>query len=286
MPAIREYVGANTGRHVIHTGGEHASYLQLPIQDLEPQLERSEDGWTTMNIDTNAPVESAPDHWVRLVGEDTDDSIDGFELFSARRALGLLKGKLGREYLVELLRDEIAAGDAFLRTNVERSGGQETTGTTRLRAHGITAAQFTGWLAHAFGREDVMLAGHPEHYSIHAEPGRAVNIVETLGEYVCSFFMREWDDSVVVEETLPSGTTAKPAGRRSQMLLEDGTVVGSIANAFNEEPDGFTAILSVTLPVTCGPDVIQQHLEHFAVEFRTWILRAAAAQTGPESAVS
>jgi len=32
MPGIREYVGANTGQHVIHTGGQHASYLQLPVQ--------------------------------------------------------------------------------------------------------------------------------------------------------------------------------------------------------------------------------------------------------------
>ena len=32
MPAIEEYVGANRGQHVIHTGGEHLSYLQLPIQ--------------------------------------------------------------------------------------------------------------------------------------------------------------------------------------------------------------------------------------------------------------
>lgn len=32
MPALGEYVGANSGRHVIHTGGEHASYLQLPVQ--------------------------------------------------------------------------------------------------------------------------------------------------------------------------------------------------------------------------------------------------------------
>lgn len=239
-----------------------------------------------MKTETNAPVESASEHWVRLVGEDTEQSIDGFELLSARRALGLLKGKLGRERLLELLRDEVAAGDDFLRTNVERSGGQETTGTTRLRAHGITAAQFSGWLALAFGHEDIMLAGHPEHYSIRAEPGHTMNIVETLGEYVCSFFMREWDDSVVAGQTLLSGTTAKPAGRRSQMLLGDGTVVGSIANAFDEEPDGFTATLSVTLPATCGPDVVQQHLEHFAVEFRTWILRVAAEQTGPEPAAS
>ncbi len=32
MPAIREYVGVNSGQHVVHTGGEHASYLQLPVQ--------------------------------------------------------------------------------------------------------------------------------------------------------------------------------------------------------------------------------------------------------------
>ncbi|ROS76673.1 CocE/NonD family hydrolase [Cellulomonas sp. PhB143] len=33
MPAIREYTSAvNHGQHVIHTGGEHASYLQLPVQ--------------------------------------------------------------------------------------------------------------------------------------------------------------------------------------------------------------------------------------------------------------
>ena len=32
MPGIQEYVGANRGRHVIHTGGEHASALHLPVQ--------------------------------------------------------------------------------------------------------------------------------------------------------------------------------------------------------------------------------------------------------------
>ncbi len=234
---------------------------------------------TIHSIKTGTPATSASQQWVRLAGEDDDRSIDGFELFSARRALKLLKGNLGREGLLELLRDEIAAGDAFLKGHVERSGGQEATGTTTLRARGITAADFTSWFSRAFAREDVMLAGHPEHYSIHAEPGRDVNIVETLGEFVCSFFMRPWDDSVVTVQELPSVTSEKPRGRRSHMLLQDGTVVGSIANAFDEEPDGFIATLSVTLPATCAPDVVEQHLEHFAVEFRTWILRAAAELT-------
>ncbi|MFC8730921.1 hypothetical protein ACFT5B_00485 [Luteimicrobium sp. NPDC057192] len=211
---------------------------------------------------------------VRLAGEETDSTIDEFELFSARRALELLKRKLGRERLLELLDEEIAAGEAFLRGHLDRSAGEEATGTTTLRARGITSAEFGAWLGAAFAREDVMLAGHPEHWSIHAEPGKDVNIVETLDEYVCSFFMRPWDDSRTRQQELPGA--GAPSARRSHMLLADGTVIGSIANAFEDEPDGFTARLSVTLPATCSPGVIDQHLEHFAVEFRKWILRAAS----------
>jgi hypothetical protein len=217
---------------------------------------------------------SRTQHSVRLGDEDTDSTIDGFELFSARRALALLKDKLGRDRILDLLSDEIAEGEAFLRDHLARSAGEETTGTITLRARGITAAQFGRWFGGAFDREDVMLAGNPEHYSIYTSPGQNVNIVETLDRYVCSFFMRPWDDSMIVDQELPATTGQKSVGRRSHMLLPDGTVIGSIANAFDDEEDGFTARLSVTLPVTCAPEVIEQHLEHFAVEFRTWILRA------------
>ncbi|MDI1461095.1 hypothetical protein QEZ54_08975 [Catellatospora sp. KI3] len=217
----------------------------------------------------------APARWVRPDGEDHDGTIDGFELFSARRALGLLKRKLGRERLLGLLDEEIEIGNAFLRAQVQRAAGQETTGTIVLRVHGVTATQFTGWLSRAFGREDVLLAGHPEHYSIHHAPGRDVNIVETLGDYVCSFFMRPWGASTVD----PAGASLPAAGsgnvRRSHIVLEDGTVVGSVSTAFSDEADGLTAQLSVTLPSTCE-GLVEQHLEHFAVEFRTWILLAAA----------
>ncbi|WP_199199801.1 hypothetical protein, partial [Amycolatopsis sp. CA-128772] len=95
----------------------------------------------------------------------------------------------------------------------------------------------------------VLLAGHPEHYSIHAGGGR-VNIIETLGDHVCSFYMREWDEATA--PTPPAGSDAT-YGRRSRMALEDGTVVGSITNSFTDVEGGFTASLSVTLPASCGP---------------------------------
>lgn len=62
------------------------------------------------------------------------------------------------------------------------------------------------------------------------------------------------------------------------MVLDDGTAIGSIFNAFFEEQDGFTVKLSVTLPITCGPEIVEHHLQHFAIEFHNWILRAAAEQ--------
>ncbi|MFE2185943.1 hypothetical protein [Streptomyces sp. NPDC059455] len=32
MPGMPEYTSPNTGTHIVHTGGDHASYLQLPVQ--------------------------------------------------------------------------------------------------------------------------------------------------------------------------------------------------------------------------------------------------------------
>lgn len=227
-------------------------------------------------------AETVRQQWVRLDGEDHDTTIDGYEVAAARRALALLKTSLGRERLLDLLQPEIAAGETFLRTHVELSAGHHISGTTTLRAQGISAAEFNGWLLQAFGREDVLLAGHPEHYAIHAAGGR-VNIVETLGDHVCSFFMQPWDEAVIsgVPQQVATDVLA-PITRRSRMLLEDGTVVGSIANVFCETDDGFTAELSVTLPASCGREVIDHHLQHFAVEFHSWILAAASELTSPD----
>ncbi|OON72175.1 CocE/NonD family hydrolase [Streptomyces tsukubensis] len=34
MPGIREYAPANTGQHIVHTGGDRASYLRLPVKTV------------------------------------------------------------------------------------------------------------------------------------------------------------------------------------------------------------------------------------------------------------
>ncbi|RKR75935.1 CocE/NonD family hydrolase [Frondihabitans australicus] len=250
MPGIREYAGANSGRHVVHTGGTRASYLRLPVLRAQEQAHA-------------AP--GKPSATVRLDGHTDDASILGHELFSARRTLALLKGRLGRERILDLLAPEIRASDEAMRTAVDASEGRELSGSTTLLARGITAGQFGGWLAASFDREDAMLAAHPEHYVIHTEADGRPNIVETLGEQVCSFFMDGWD---AAEE-------AEPGSHRSRLVLADGTVIGWVSTLFTDVPGGFTAKLSVGLPAACGQATVDQHLGHFSVEFRNWILGAA-----------
>ena len=154
-----------------------------------------------------AVVENETTEWVHLDGESSGRNIQGFEFFSARRALQLLKSRHGRKRLLDLLQDDITAGDAFLRTVVERSEGQQVARKTTLRAHGISAAPFGSWPAGSFDRESVMLTAHPEQpeHSVirNPGPGRA-HIVETLDEQVGSFFMEGWDESDEQQPAAPA----------------------------------------------------------------------------------
>ena len=216
------------------------------------------------DIDTNASV--------RISGEADDRNIDRYELDSARRALRLLKGNLGPERLHALVSEQVAQGNAFFREHAKRSGGEKATGKITIEADGLAPADFAAWMSRAFARQDVLIGAHPEHYLAASGDPRGPHIVETLDDYVVGFYISAWDESEVAS---PDGENAH--GRLAVLKLDDdGTVFGSVSTAFHEAPHGMSAELSVTLPITSAPSAIEQHLQHFAVEFRSWMLLAAA----------
>lgn len=219
-----------------------------------------------MTSDTNMEAS------VRISGETDDRNIDRYELLSARRALRLLKGNLGRERLHALVSEQIKEGNAIYRDHVKRSGGQKTTGAITIEATGLTAADFSAWMIRAFARQDVVIDAQPEHYLMDVTDPRGPHIVERLGEHVVGFYMGGWDESeVAIDDT---DSTDK---RHSLLTLDnDGTVFGSVSTSFIETEHGMSAELSVTLPATSAPGTIEQHLQHFSVEFRSWMLMAAA----------
>ncbi|ROQ69088.1 hypothetical protein EDD93_3584 [Streptomyces sp. 840.1] len=209
-------------------------------------------------------------------------SIDDFELFYARRALDRFRTLLGRQGLLDLLAADIEEGNAFLREAARTSCGEFHAGTTVLQARGLTSGEFLEWMDGAFagGDERPLLAAHPEHYAMGTDEIGA-RVVENIGPHVCSFYMGGWGTSAMAwaedaDELLPE--SEYPRKMSSNLFLEDGTVVGRALIQFGDTADGFTANLTVYFPTSCPQDVLDHHLRHYAVEFRNWIVTAAAAR--------
>ncbi|MFJ9078255.1 hypothetical protein ACIRO3_23920 [Streptomyces sp. NPDC102278] len=208
-------------------------------------------------------------------------SIDDFELFYARRALDRFRTRLGRQGLLDLLAADIEEGNAFLRQSALASDGGFTAGTTVLATRGLTSGAFLAWMERAFaGDEAALLAAHPEHYVMAPGADGSFNVVENIGPHVCSFFMGGWGTDAMAwaadaAELLPESEF--PHKMSSNLFLADGTVVGRALTQFGDTADGFTASLTVYVPTSCPQDVLEHHLRHYAVEFRNWIIAAAAA---------
>ncbi|MCX5401371.1 hypothetical protein [Streptomyces sp. NBC_00102] len=209
-------------------------------------------------------------------------SIDDFELFYARRAVDRFRTLLGRQGLLDLLAPDIEEGNAVLRESARTSGGAFKGGTTVLATKGLTSAEFLAWMDRAFaGDERTLLAAHPEHYVMGTDEIGA-RVVENIGPHVADFYMGGWGTDALAwtedaAELLPESEF--PRKMSSNLFLADGTVVGRALIQFGDTADGFTANLTVYFPVTCPDEVLDHHLRHYAVEFRNWIVAAAAART-------
>ncbi|NED84962.1 hypothetical protein G3I76_33330 [Streptomyces sp. SID11233] len=218
---------------------------------------------------------------VTLASGPTGGSIDDFELFYARRALERFRTRLGRQGLLDLLAEDIEAGNAFLRESARTSEGAFKSGTTVLTTQGITSGEFLAWMDEAFaGDEGPLLAAHPEHYVMGTDSVGA-RVVENIGPHVADFYMGGWGTDALAwakdaEELLPESEF--PRKMSSNLFLADGTVVGRALIQFGDTAEGFTANLTVFFPVTCPDEVLEHHLRHYAVEFRNWIVAAAAAR--------
>ncbi|MCX5417873.1 hypothetical protein [Streptomyces sp. NBC_00059] len=209
-------------------------------------------------------------------------SIDDFELFYARRALDRFRRRLGRQGLLDLLAADIEAGNAFLRESTRASDGIFKAGTTVLATRGLSSSAFMAWMEKAFaGDENALLAAHPEHYVMAPGADGAFSVVESIGPHVCSFYMGGWGTeamawAVDADELLPE--SEYPHNMSSNLFLDDGTVVGRALTQFGDTADGFSASLTVYVPAACPQDVLEHHLRHYAVEFRNWIIAAAAVR--------
>ncbi len=207
----------------------------------------------------------------------TNADIRDAELERARHALAYLKRKLGNEAIRTLLNDDLQAMQTTVRDWVQASKGQWQTATLRLVVPGLGAQEFQDWYTDLVtgDREELLRAGHPEHFVSHPAEDK-VEVIENIGETTLPWrvfyhplpedfaFPTPWDPAYSLYYGL-------------EILDANGLRVGFSMRQSRDEPDGLHLQFTTHMPCAAPPELVERHLHHFAIEFRNWT-RAASLE--------
>ncbi|KAK5112322.1 hypothetical protein LTR62_004285 [Meristemomyces frigidus] len=205
--------------------------------------------------------------------------VDAWELKAARRGLLNLKTLLQGQPMLDLLAKQIEEGDAYFKSLIAKSNGQFKESRVDFRAKGITSSQFLEWFRIVDAKEtpegirrfylDIMAPAHPEHYALGPYP---IGIVETIGQHICRVridnvvevpdFVREYGDSTY-NKKLPV-----------TCYLDDGTVFFYGFQEIRDTEDGCDFRIRIIFPAASPQILFDEHAEHLAIEFRSWIAAA------------
>lgn len=190
-----------------------------------------------------------------------------------------------------------AAEEQFQQWYVD-SDGQYRGGEIKLFLRGITASQLLGAFTQILGpavadgeaRREGSINGvfpaHPEHYGLAVEgPGG----VETMGGMSTLTFPAYVGDDDVPDFIRPHVDDSYDVSRVGRGLLRDGSAQSYVLQQLRDVDGGLEAALWIWYPAACPESVVEEHLQHYAVEFRNGarmaaaMIRddAAAAQSGP-----
>jgi hypothetical protein len=205
-----------------------------------------------------------------------NNEVDSWELKASRRALKNLKTLLAGQQMLDLLKDQIEEADVYYKEIIEKSNGEYKESRIDLSAKGITLAQFMAWWkvwmmelqSPEIKRQvflDTMVPAHPEHYTL---PTTGGGIVETIGEHVAR---------VRIEPCLNPPEFVKAHGDPSFLqlpaigYLNDGSILFYILQEIKDSEEGCDFRLRLLFPSAAPQVFFDEHAEHLAVEFRSFI---------------
>lgn len=211
----------------------------------------------------------------------TSGEIDAWELKAARRALRNLKTLLEGQPMLDLIDKQMQEADNYYRDLIAKSNKKFKESRIDLKAHGLTSAQFLEWFREWIndvktpeGKRRVFLndiaPAHPEHYAI---PPYPAGIIETIGGHVGrvriepgatlpDFVNEEYGDPTY--RTKLTGTA----------YLDDGSLFFHLFQELRDSEDGCDFRLRILYPAASPQSLLDEHSEHLAVEFRSFLTAA------------
>ena len=211
-----------------------------------------------------------------------DSQVDAWELKASRRALKNLRTLLAGQPILDLLKDQMDEADVYFKEFIEKSDGKFKESSVVIQAKDITAAQFMAWWKDCMGDLakpeakqkaflDSIVPAHPEHYTV--APYDA-GVVETIGEHVARVRIQLCFD-------LPDFVLAYADPSSDQRIpgigtLDDGSVFFYIYHELRDSEEGCHFRLRLLFPEAAPQVFFDEHAEHLAVEFRSFIATAIA----------
>lgn len=215
-----------------------------------------------------------------ISGSSSPGTVDDHELFFARRALRLLKERLGSKGLKTLLADDISRANEFWKSLTSSGDTTYAPFSITLQAQGISASEFLSWFKTNTSNLPVMLAAHPEHYI------NGLEVLETVGTYVSLFdleFYPGGPPTFVAEKLREEDKYPICLAAAGHLQGNEEVVVGYACHQFRdlreeelqeEETKGLEAKLGGCMPEGVGDEVRELQTRHLLVEWRNWMREA------------
>lgn len=215
-----------------------------------------------------------------------DAGIDEFELEASRRILANLRTLLYGQPMNDLIAAQVEQAQHTFKAWIDASAGEWAGGQVRLRIEGLTTRELFesimktlgAGLAEGEARRTASIEGvfpaHPEHYGLAATGAGGVETMGGMPTLTYPAYVDETDVPDFIRELIDPGYQLSKVGRG---LLADGSVQSYVLQQFRDTDTGIEASLHIWYPAACPDSVVQEHLQHYAVEFRNGCRLAAAA---------
>lgn len=213
----------------------------------------------------------------------SSNDVDSWELKASRRALKNLKTLLAGQPMLDLLAPQIEKSDAYYKAVIAKSNGEYKESRIDLKAKGLKVAHFMDWWKEWMGELsnpeikqktflDTMVPAHPEHYALPPYPS---GIVETIGEHIARVQIKPIFDPPAFVRAYgdPSYQPLSAIG-----TLDDGSVLFYILQELRDCAEGSEFRLRLLFPAAAPQVFFNEHAEHLAVEFRSFITSAFERQ--------
>lgn len=199
--------------------------------------------------------------------------VDKWELKAAKRISANLRTLLFEEAMLKLIEPQILEADERIRTYYAQSNGDFNCGQIVLKIKGVKSKPLFAILREIFMnakgtpelvRNNVinfLFPVHPEHYAL------AGGCVETMGGIPTLTFPKPLPTEQAPDFIKPFVDKTYSICSSGEGPLKDGTPFTYVLQQFKDTNEGMEANLMIWYPAGCPNEYVEEHLEHYAVEF-------------------